>query len=182
MKQLSYSSIIHPLAGSLFLLAALGCETHTEVDTAQSVQGLRPVYASYEEVRTIKTLDPQPLKKPGKIYIKGGFLFINEQGKGVHIIDNSDPAKPQKISFVSVPGNIDMAVKDQVLYVDNSVDLVALDIADPRKVTVLKRIKDAYPYPSYPQQRGVQFECADPEKGLVVRWETASLTNPKCYR
>ncbi|RAJ92471.1 LVIVD repeat-containing protein [Larkinella arboricola] len=182
MKHLSYPSLVQQLTVSLLLLTAFGCETNTEVDTAQQVQGLRPVYASYEDVRTIETLEPQPLKNPGKIYIKGGYLFINEQGRGVHIIDNSNPAKPQKISFVSVPGNIDMAVKDQVLYVDNSVDLVALDIADPRQVTVLKRIKDAYPYPSYPSQRGVPFECADPEKGVVVRWETARLTNPKCFR
>lgn len=181
MKQLSYRLLTRQVPVLTILLAVFGCELNQDSESPRQVQGFRPVYASYEEVSTIKTLEPQPLKNPGKIYIKGGFLFINEQGKGIHIVDNSDPAHPQKISFVSVPGNIDMAVKEQVLYVDNSVDLVALDITDPRKVTVLKRVKNAYPYPSYPEQRG-QFECADPEKGMVVRWETATLTNPKCYR
>lgn len=182
MKHLSTPDLLCRFTAPLLLLAVFGCETNQDTAPDRPVQALRPVYASYEEISSIKTLTPQPLRNPGKIYIKGGFLFINEQGKGVHIVDNSDPANPQKISFVSVPGNVDMAVKDQVLYVDNSVDLVALDISDPRKVTVLKRVKDAYPYPSYPQQRGVQFECANPEKGIVVRWETATLTNPKCYR
>ncbi|GAB3258054.1 hypothetical protein GCM10027347_21110 [Larkinella harenae] len=180
MKQFSY-----PFQRWTFLLLlgiGFGCENDRDVDTARQVQGLRPVYASYEEVSAIKTESPQPLKNPGKIYIKDGFLFINEQGRGIHIVDNHDPANPQKISFVAVPGNIDMAIKDRVMYVDNSVDLVALDISDPRKVTVLKRVKDAYPYPAYPQERNVQFECADPKKGIVVGWETTMLTNPKCYR
>ncbi|MFC5408774.1 hypothetical protein ACFPMF_05615 [Larkinella bovis] len=170
------------LSVPLSFLAVFGCEMNQDQVTNRQVQGLRPVYASYEEVSTIQTLAPQPLKNPGKIYIKGGFLFINEQGKGIHIVDNSDPAHPKKLSFVSIPGNLDMAIKDTVMYVDNSVDLVALDIANPRRVTVLKRVKEAYPYPSYPQQSRVQFECANPEKGIVVRWETATLTDPKCYR
>ncbi|RRB06539.1 hypothetical protein [Larkinella rosea] len=182
MTHFSKPDFVRRFTAPLLVLAVFGCEAPRDTDPDRPVQALRPVYASYEEISAIKTLAPQPLRNPGKIYIKGGFLFINEQGKGVHIVDNSDPANPQKISFVSVPGNVDMAVKDQVLYVDNSLDLVALDISDPRKVTVLKRVKDAYPYPSYPQQRGVQFECANPEKGIVVRWETATLTNPKCYR
>ncbi|GAB3325892.1 hypothetical protein GCM10027299_24600 [Larkinella ripae] len=182
MKHVSCLSLPQRLTAPLLLLAVLGCETNRDVDAARQVQGLRPVYAPYEEVSAIKTLAPQPLRNPGKIYIKGGFLFINEPGKGLHVVDNRDPAHPQKISFVSVPGNVDMAIKDQVLYVDNTVDLLVLDITDPQNVTVLKRVKDAYPYPSYPEQRGVQFECVDPEKGMVVRWETATLTNPKCYR
>jgi hypothetical protein len=181
MKHLS-TPVIRLFTVLLLLLAVFGCETNP-VDTAEhQVQGLRPVYASYEEVRTIQTLAPQSLKNPGKIYVKGAYLFINEQSKGIHIVDNSDPANPKKLAFVSIPANVDMAVKDNVLYVDNAVDLVALDITDPRKVTVLKRIKDAYPYPSYPSQRGVQFECANPEKGMIVRWETTTLTDPKCYR
>ncbi|RRB17465.1 hypothetical protein [Larkinella knui] len=181
MKQLSVP-IFQRFTVPWLLLTMFGCEINRENEPDRTVQALRPVYASYEEVRTIQTLGPQPLKNPGKIYIKGRYLFINEPGKGVHIVDNSDPAHPQKISFVSVPANVDMAIKENVLYVDNGVDLVALNITDSRKVTVLKRIKDAYPYPSYPQQRGVQFECANPDKGVVVRWETATLTNPKCYR
>ncbi|GAB3919671.1 hypothetical protein [Larkinella terrae] len=182
MTYLSTPNWVRRFTVPLLFLAVFGCETNRDTAPERTVQALRPVYASYEEISTIKTLAPQPLRNPGKIYIKGGFLFINEQGKGIHIVDNSDPANPQKISFVSVPGNVDMAVKDEVLYADNSVDLVALDISDPRQVKVLKRVKDAYPYPSYPQQRGVQFECANRDKGIVVRWEIATLTNPKCYR
>lgn len=182
MHHLSFRTTCRRLGSLLVPLSLLACETNFDTDTPRTVQGLRPVYASYTEIRTIKTLAPQPLKSPGKIYIKGRYLFINEQGQGVHVLDNSDPAHPVKLSFIAIPGNVDMAVKDNVLYVDNAVDLVALDISDPKQITVLKRVKDAYPYPSYPQQRGVQFECSDPDKGIAIRWESAMLTNPKCYR
>ena len=142
----------------------------------------RPVYAAYSEVRTVQTLTPQPLKNVGKIYIKDNYLFINEVGSGIHIVDNSDPEKPVRLAFISIPGNQELAVKDSTLYADNTLDLVALNIADPRNIRSVKRIENAFPYPSYPLLTNVRFECADPDKGVVIRWEKATIDNPQCYR
>lgn len=144
--------------------------------------GLRPVYLSYDEMRQITSSGPRALQHPGKIYVRGRFLFINETGQGIHIIDNQNPATPQNMAFLSIPGNVDMAVKGNVLYADNTIDLVALDISNPLEVKLLKRVQNTFPYQSYPSQTGVQFECADPAKGVVIRWESATLQNPQCYR
>ncbi|OIN59553.1 hypothetical protein [Arsenicibacter rosenii] len=164
------------------LLALTGCYYDYTDDRLSAKTGYRPVYASYEEVRQIQTLTPQPLKAPGKIYIKDKFLFINEIDKGIHVVDNSDPAKPVRISFIAIRGNRDIAVKDSILYADNAVDLVALNIANPRNVRVVKRVENSFPYPAYPPQTNVTFECADPAKGVVIGWEQAELVNPKCFR
>jgi hypothetical protein len=166
----------------LLLIGVVGCYPRLPDKAPEKATGYRPVYEAYEQIRVIQTRPPQPLLKPGKIYIKDNFLFINELGEGFHIFDNTDPAKPTPISFVSIPGNVDVAVKDSILYADNRVDLVALNIANPRNVKLVKRIENAFPPAPLPPNINGWFECPDASKGIVVRWERADLQNPKCYR
>ncbi|GAB2535503.1 hypothetical protein GCM10027085_27780 [Spirosoma aerophilum] len=142
----------------------------------------RPVYAPFADVRSIQTLAPQPLKNVGKIYVKDKYLFINEPGRGIHILDNSNPEKPVNLSFIAILGNQELAIKDSVLYADNVTDLVALNIANPANVRMVKRIENAFDYNAYPLATNIRFECADPTKGAVIRWEKTTLANPQCYR
>ena len=51
-----------------------------------------------------------PVSTPGKICVKGNIIFLNDLDKGVHVIDNSNPAQPRKIAFINIPGNEDIAV------------------------------------------------------------------------
>jgi hypothetical protein len=159
-----------------------GCVPETETTTPTRQMGYRPVYASYEEIRKVETLSPQALIHPGKIYVKGNYLFVNDINQGIHVINNQNPASPQPVSFISIPGNVDIAVKDNVLYADNATDLVALDISDPNDVKLVKRIMNSFPYSKFPPYSNVKFECVDPSKGVVVRWEQAELQDPKCFR
>lgn len=106
---------------------------------------LEPVYMTYEELRTgITTEAPRALEDPGKIYFKQPYIFINEKSKGVHVIDNSNPRNPQNIAFINIPGNIDMAAKSNVLYVDNYVDLLTIDISDPQDAQLIERVEDVF--------------------------------------
>jgi hypothetical protein len=166
----------------LLLVCFLSSCHHDSESTAPSTRrGFRPVYISYEEMRNVHTMAAQPMDNPGKIYIHGNYIFINEINKGIHIINNQDPASPQAISFISIPGNVDMAVKNNVLYADNSTDLISLDISNPDDVQLLNRIENTFPYRQYPPYSGY-FECVDPSRGIVASWESAQLDNPKCYR
>ena len=161
-----------------------GCWSHRERFPGPSAKGdtYRPVYAAYADMRSVQTLAPQPPKNVGKIYVKDDYLFINEVGRGIHIVDNRDPAKPIPLAFVAIPGNHELAVKDSILYADNTLDLVALNIANPRNVRVVRRIENAFPYPAYPLATNARFECADPDRGVVIRWDKAAVENPQCYR
>ncbi len=144
--------------------------------------GYRPVYEAYENLRNVAFQPIKKLKNPGKIYIKDNFLFINEVGEGIHIFDNSDKSNPKALSYISIPANQDIAIKGTTLYADNADDLIAIDISNPNAAKVVKRIEKSFPYPYHPPQTNVSFECADPKKGYVVRWEYTELTNPKCRR
>jgi len=171
----------------LSLMLLLGsCHVNTEQIPAGSPafkgEGYRPIYLSTTELKDIKTELPQPLRKPGKIYVKGSYLFINEQGKGIHLIDNSDPRSPKKISFIKIPANVDIVVKDNYLYADNGRDFVVLDIKDPAKTTFVKRIVNAFPTNDFPPVIQTYFECSDASKGIIAGWEKVKMDRPKCYR
>lgn len=69
-----------------------------------------------------------PMQHPGRIYVYSNWLLVVEQYKGLHLIDNTDPANPVRKGFLRVPGCQSMAVGKGILYVDNAVDLVGVKI------------------------------------------------------
>ena len=105
-----------------------------------------PVYLSFAELRSsVEKESPQDLHNPGKIYFNDGYILINEEMKGIHVIDNRNPKNPQNVAFIEIPGNMDMAVKNNVLYADSYVDLVAIDISDVQNPEEVKRVKNVFP-------------------------------------
>lgn len=109
---------------------------------------------------------PRDMENPGKIYYKPPYIYINERYKGVHIINNSDPANPEKTGFITVPGCLDMAVKGNIMYLDNAVDLVAFDL-ETKLVT--KRIRDVFPAPLSPDNR-MFYPGENSEEYILVAW------------
>ena len=131
-----------------------------------------PFYMSLDELRSsVKSEPAQALKKPGKIYLKGNYIFVNEVDKGIHIIDNTNPSSPQNIAFINIPGNLDLAAVGNTLYADSYVDLLALDISNPNNVTVLRRVENAIPQRSYTY--GYTY---DVNLGVVKEWQEKMVT------
>ncbi|MBL4656475.1 MAG: hypothetical protein JKX73_00625, partial [Flavobacteriales bacterium] len=129
----------------LMALSFWGCKDNFTQITKQIANV--PVYMPYEEMRTsIKMGSVTGLSQPGKIYFKDHYIFINEIGKGLHVFDNAYPANPVNISFIEIPGNVDIAIKGNILYADNYTDLIVLDISDPTDAIFIKRLNDVFPY------------------------------------
>jgi hypothetical protein len=145
----------------------------------------KPIYISNEEAKTIVYTSPQEIKNQGKIYIKDQWIFIGDVNLGVHIIDNSDPEHPQKIGFLKIYGNHDIAIKGNTLFADNFRDMVAIDISNMEEPVITKRVKDVYTLyeQNYPPNvpYGTYFECIDPAKGFVISWEVTEVENAECY-
>lgn len=143
----------------------------------EQYQSLEPVYMGYDEFReSVKVVSQQDLVKPGKIYTVGNYLFINEIMKGVHVYSNTNPASPLYVGFINIPGNIDLVVKNNVMYADSYIDLVAIDISDPSKAKEVGRVKSVFPYsvPAY-DQTGYRTGQIDQTKGVVVSWEVKTV-------
>lgn len=100
---------------------------------------LSPVYKDKSTfLSDINGSASQPIENAGKIYIKDKFIFLNEVDKGIHVINNSDPAHPVQTAFLNITGNQDIAVKGNTLYADMYTDLLAIDIADVLHVRTTK--------------------------------------------
>jgi len=143
----------------------------------EQYQSLEPIYMGYKEFReSVKVVSQQDLVKPGKIYAIGTYLFINERMKGIHVYNNTNPASPQYVGFINIPGNIDIVVKDNVMYADSYIDLVAIDITNPAQAKEVGRIKSIFPYsvPSY-DQTGYRTGQVDDTKGVVVDWKIETV-------
>ena len=124
-----------------------------------------PVYMSYDKLRSaVKASPAKELEKPGKIYYKDNYLLIVEKFKGIHVIDVSNPSKPQNKTFVEIPGCVDIAVKNNILYADSYVDLVALDVSDITKIKEVNRLKDIYPYAVPPTDNQLRIGKVEKEK------------------
>lgn len=81
----------------------------------------------------------------GKITVTGNYIYLSEPGKGIHVIDNSNPSTPKNISFINIPGNEDMAITGKTLYADAYGDLVTFDITNPLDVVAKNFTANVFP-------------------------------------
>lgn len=137
-----------------------------------------PVYMSYDELRTsFKVAEAEDIIKPGKIYFKDNYIFVNEYQKGIHVIYNSDPSNPEVKKFIEIPGNVDMAIKGNKLYADSYVDLLTIDISNMDNIREVDRDTNVFPYilpvEDYPDGR---LEVVDESHGVVVGYKQIKKT------
>lgn len=132
-----------------------------------------PVYMTYSELRqAVHTDDAVRIKKFGKIYRYNQLLLVSERNKGIHIWDNSDPQNPNKITFINIPGNVDLAVKDGFLYADSFIDLVVIDINNLNRIEEVNRVESVFPYNPYQVLPSwVNFLTIDSTQGVVIGYE-----------
>lgn len=146
------TGILGPLLAFLVLLGTLGCIEDQRGKTSPpppSFHTHEPILMTYEELRSSFAVEgPRDIVKNGKILRYGDLLFVTERYQGIHVIDNSDPSRPTRKAFLRIPGTVDMACKEGVLYADNTVDLLAIEITGT-PMRVLKRMEWAFPWDPY---------------------------------
>jgi hypothetical protein len=157
------------IKGLFILLVLASCQ-----DTiTRTYQVNTPVYMSYDELRTsFKSTGAQEIIQSGKIYFKDDFIYVNEFQKGIHIIDNSNPENPVNLKFIEIPGNVDLAIKGQMLYADSYVDLLTIDISDLENIVEVDRDTNVFPYIIPDYEVGI-VESVDQTKGVIVGYEVS---------
>jgi hypothetical protein len=132
-----------------------------------------PVYKTKAEVREdIKSGTPRQVENPGKINILGRYIFLNEVDKGIHIIDNANPSQPKNTGFIAVPGNMDLAIKGNILYADLYTDLVAIDISNPTSVKLTKVVEGVFPHRYW----GNGFVGPNNDNKIITEWVQRDTT------
>lgn len=162
---------------SVFFFAAIsvlhGC-LKDMVDTTLTYTIYTPVYKTLQEIRDgIKTLDPTPIQYPNKIYFKDNYIFLSESYKGVHIINNANPASPQNIGYLNIPSNRDMAMKNNTLYTDMFGDLLAIDVTDPKNAKLKTATSNVFQdYPNYLPDSKIIVDYS--KKDTVIRSKSSA--------
>ena len=134
-------------------------------ETTTSYVAYEPVYTTAQALRdSVEIVDPRDINNPGRIYLKDGFLFINEAGAGIHIIDNRVVSSPKKLAFIEIPGNYDLAAKGNYLYADSYIDLLVFDISDLNNITEVNRIESVFE--NYYAWNGLFTESL----GVITSW------------
>jgi len=118
-----------------------------DVDTLSIVSDFEPVLLdriTFEESVTLE--ETTPLVNTGKIYVISDLLFVNEVNKGFHIYDNENPSSPRSIAFIAAPGATDLAIKNNVYYINQAVDLIAVTYSkETNTLEITKRIRNVFP-------------------------------------
>lgn len=158
----------------LFLVAAMPLlmsymEPYPEPQTAYY-----PIVMTREQLSSsIRFTSEHKLENPGKIYMKGGFIYIVEKFEGVHIINNYDRSKPEKLGFINIPGCVDVAIKGNHMYADNAVDLITIDLSAMPNIKVTSRETNVFPELVAPDLDYVPYFYSyqnRPENTVIVAW------------
>ena len=128
-----------------------------------------PIYLNYDQIRVgISAESSRELNNPGNIYAYKNYLLINELREGIHIYDNSDPSNPINLGFIVIPGNVDMAIQNDILFADNYMDVISIDITDPLNPQLKDRQEDVYQEYYFIEGRGIQVGYRETERTQEV--------------
>lgn len=143
------------------------CESDDFIETASSYE---PVFLNRVDFeKSVALKNSVAIGTSGKIYIKDNLLFVNELNKGFHVYDNSDPANPKSIKFLEAPGSTDMAIRNNIVYINQATDLIAVAYdATVNTANLTKRIPNVFPELRSPDG----FDAYDiPENSVIVDWK-----------
>ncbi|QPH37686.1 LVIVD repeat-containing protein [Pedobacter endophyticus] len=163
------------LTNALLLIFAMAIFTQCKknnTDEFETIQIAKMVSADQMRALSVGITKPTIAKTTGKIYLYNDFLFINEPNKGIHIYNNTNPSAPINLAFLQIPGNVDLSVRNNILYADSYVDLLAFDISNINAIKQVKRVQDVFPQFYFFTQGNI--------KSVVIYKDT--LVNKTTYR
>ena len=150
-----------------------------------------PVYETTSQLAQKVSVDPpKDYAQAGKIVTYQQYIFINKPYEGIHVVDNSDPANPQNIHFISIPGSLDMSIIDNHLYSDMFSALVVFDISNITQPRLIEEFtaEDVFFYDQYKTLNSVlsstvnkeytRFDPIDNSLGIVTGWRSEIRKEP----
>lgn len=148
-----------------------GCPDDTVGDVFNTDSLYEPILMDRDAFEQSVTItDAQNITNAGKIYVFVNKLYINEKLEGFHIFNNQNPSNPINSGFLTVPGATDVSIIDNVLYINQATDLIAVTInPTTNEPTVTKRIINAFPTLRSPDG-ATAFDI--PENSVVIGWQS----------
>lgn len=157
---------------SLLLILQSCWYTNHDDDYPGMRSSYEPITQSRKDFeKSISLLGERPVINSGKIYVKDDLIYLNELGEGFHIIDNSDPTKPNPVAFLKIPLATDLAIRNNILYVHHAVDLVAFTYSlNSNSLNISHRERNVFPELRSPEGLEPSFYNV-PENEVVIGYQ-----------
>ncbi|WP_108803684.1 hypothetical protein [Aquimarina sp. Aq107] len=163
------------IVGLLFICLQSCCPFLVDCENNDDDFPIEPTFSQYEPIlldrndfeNSVSLKDPISINTSGKIYSKDNLLFINEVHKGFHIYDNTDPTSPTPLKFLEAPGSTDLAIRDNMIYINQATDLIAVEYNNADGITLTKRVINVFPEMRSPDGF-LPFDI--PENNVVIGW------------
>lgn len=141
-------NLIRPFFILLSLLFISCDKDDVEVETYEVAV---PVTLTIAEFRASVSLEePREIEESGKIYVYDNYIFVIDNLKGILVIDNTYHI-PEKVAYLNIPQNTDIAVKGNVLFANSGMDLVTFDISDINNIAIKERLENVFETSYYPE-------------------------------
>lgn len=137
-------------------------------DDELNVNSYSPVIITRAALEASVIAEPQQnIFQSGKIYIKENLMFITDVNKGFHVYDYSNPENPVKTAFIKVPGATDLAIRNDIIYINQAVDLVTIKYnASTNSINSLHRNRNVFPSKVAPNGQMAYTNNDD----VVINW------------
>ena len=149
----------------LFIFLCTSC-IEEQCEQTVIVQGFEPQIVNADVWRANNVFTcwaPIDICETTSFYVYQQYLFMVEDGEGLHILDNSDPTNPLPVTWMPVQGGQGLAVRNNILYINQYTDLLAFDLSDPKIPTFVSRTEDVF-------EPGSVFASVLGDGSFVANW------------
>lgn len=103
------------------------------------------IYGDIEEIRSVELVSPPRLiENAGKLFIGENYILIGENGKGIHILDNTNPNSPVNIAFLQLPFTKEFFVDNDMIYAESHYDFIKISLLDINNPVLVDREEYAF--------------------------------------
>jgi hypothetical protein len=162
----------------LFLVLILvGCENNSEdiyrYSKIISQSKEYPVYLDMSVIANIQVKAKLPQTSPFKILCNDKYYFVGEMLKGIHVYEKTG-GSVRYLCFIECKYIKDFELTNNLLYCNNFVDLVVIDVTNPLQINLLHRQKNQFNrFTSYANYWNIPSVAG---KGIIVGTESHVLT------
>ena len=129
------------------LISCWGNIDEPPIDIDDNISAYEPILMSRQQLESsIAIENSRAMNEAGKIYLRSSHIFINDKNEGFHIFNNQDPTNPSAFKFLKAPGSTDIAIRNNILYINQATDLVTLSYtSNYENLTETERIRNIFP-------------------------------------
>ena len=161
----------------LLVFVLLGCENSNEdiyrYSKLKSEPKTYPVYLDMSVIGNIQVKERLPQTEPFKIVYNDKYCFVGDMLKGIHVYDKQT-GSVSYLCFIECRYMTDFEIAGNLLFCNNLVDLVVVDVSDPLHINILHRQK--YHFNRYTEYKEYWNFPYMEGKGLIVGSQTHVLT------